>query len=231
MGVRSSSTTSWSTRPDAGGSSQPRSAVLVADRALPDARGANRARWFPQRAGCGAAYALLVVGGMSTNSNGRLRGRLRRYALAGLALACVFVGCAAGDARFTAGSPAGFWVGLWHGIISLATLVIGLFDDHVRVYEVDNTGRLYDFGFWLGVVCMAGGGSRSVRPARPKTRNEKEWEEIGAKVEKKLRRKIREWAEAEPSEDWKVVGEMAEAKLKAKVREWAEEEDSPIAKG
>lgn len=152
---------------------------------------------------------------------------LPRLVLFGVLCAWAFVGCTAGDPQFTAESPAGFWLGLWHGMISLVTLVVGLFDDQVRVYEVHNTGRLYDFGFWLGIVIMAGSGSRSVRAPRQKTRNEKEWEEIGAKVETKLRRKIRDWAEAEPDEDWKVVGEKAEAKLKVKVREWAEEEDAP----
>jgi hypothetical protein len=153
---------------------------------------------------------------------------LARVFLICLAVAFVLVGCTAGDPRFTADSPAGFWMGLWHGLISLVTLIVGIFDDRVRVYEVDNTGGLYDFGFWLGIVIMAGG-ARRWRAPRPKTRNEKEWEEIGAKVERKLRRKIREWAEAEPDEDWKVVGEKAEAKLKEKVREWAEEQDAPKA--
>ena len=56
-----------------------------------------------------------------------------------------------------------------------------------------------------------------------KSAREKEWGEIGQKVEVKLRRKIREWAEAEPDEEWEVVGDKAEEKLKRKLREWAEE--------
>ena len=64
---------------------------------------------------------------------------LPRLVLFGVLCAWVFVGCTAGDPQFTAESPAGFWLGLWHGMISLVTLVVGLFDDQVRVYEVHNT--------------------------------------------------------------------------------------------
>ena len=43
-------------------------------------------------------------------------------------VACA-AGCAAGNPRFTADEPAGFWMGLWHGAIGVVTLVIGIFDD------------------------------------------------------------------------------------------------------
>ncbi len=47
--------------------------------------------------------------------------------------------------------PAGFWVGLWHGIIAPIVFVVGLFTDKVKMYETNNNGRWYDFGFILGV--------------------------------------------------------------------------------
>ncbi|MBK9757238.1 MAG: hypothetical protein IPO88_27820 [Nannocystis sp.] len=105
------------------------------------------------------------------------------------------------------------------------TLVIGLFSEQVRVYELHNTGGWYDLGFLLGIGCICGGGSRSYRPRPPKRslRDQKEWEEIAKKVEHKLQHKIRQWAEAEPDEDWEHVGSKAEAKLKQKLRAWAEE--------
>jgi hypothetical protein len=141
-----------------------------------------------------------------------------------IAVACialvVLAGCAAGDARFTAESPAGFWIGLWHGAISLVTLVVGIFTDAVRMYEPHNTGGWYDFGFLVGATCIWGAGSHR---AGRKSRRDAEWEEIGRKVEAKLKRMIRRWAEAEPDEDWRVVEEKAERKLKQKLREWAEE--------
>jgi hypothetical protein len=84
---------------------------------------------------------------------------LRLALLAGLLLA----GCAAGDARFTAPEPAGFFFGLWHGFISFITLIWGIFSDDVQVYERMNTGGWYDFGFLLGVACTWGSGQHSHR--------------------------------------------------------------------
>ena len=46
---------------------------------------------------------------------------------------------------------AGFWVGLWHGIIASITFTVGLFTSNVKFYETNNNGRWYDFGFLLGV--------------------------------------------------------------------------------
>jgi hypothetical protein len=142
-------------------------------------------------------------------------------------MSLALAGCAAGGARFTAETPAGFWLGLWHGVISVVTLVIGIFDDTVRVYEKLNTGGWYDFGFLLGVVCIWGGGGSAGFKARCRSqakREDRDWDELGRKVEAKLKRKIREWSEAEPNEDWDVVEKKAEDKLKRKIREWAEEE-------
>lgn len=55
--------------------------------------------------------------------------------------------------------PAGFWVGLWHGIIAPLVFIIGLFTTNVKIYETQNNGRWYDFGFLLGI----GAYSRAVR--------------------------------------------------------------------
>jgi hypothetical protein len=140
--------------------------------------------------------------------------------VAWLGLLAVLVGCAAGDPRFTAAAPAGFWDGLWHGLISFVTLVIGMFNDHVRVYEVDNTGGWYDLGFLLGVTLLWG--HRTITHRRKRVVPDAEWQEISRKVEAKFKRKIRQWAEAEPDEDWDLVEHKAEDKLKRRVREWAE---------
>jgi hypothetical protein len=61
-------------------------------------------------------------------------------------------GCAAG-ANPQAGAgpdPAGFWLGLWQGLILPVTFVASLFNDDVGIYEVANRGHLYDLGFLLG---------------------------------------------------------------------------------
>lgn len=47
---------------------------------------------------------------------------------------------------------AGFWMGLWHGVICIITFIGSLFSERVHVYEVHNVGCWYDFGFLLGIV-------------------------------------------------------------------------------
>lgn len=61
----------------------------------------------------------------------------------------------------TDGSLAGFWLGLWHGIISPITFIISLFNENVNFYEVHNNGRWYNFGFVLGAGIIFGGGSKA----------------------------------------------------------------------
>lgn len=81
-------------------------------------------------------------------------------ALLALVAALLLSSCAAGPnpATGTGEDPAGFWLGLWHGIILPITFVISLFTDDVSVYEVANNGNWYDFGFILGVMISLGGG-------------------------------------------------------------------------
>ena len=59
--------------------------------------------------------------------------------------------------------PAGFWAGLWHGLIAPITFIVSLFTPNVRIYETNNRGRLYDFGFIIGISCSFGGGSSAAR--------------------------------------------------------------------
>jgi len=72
-------------------------------------------------------------------------------------------GCAAGPNDLS-GSPdtegivAGFWRGLWHGIIAPVTFIISLFTRSVQMYEVHNNGGWYNFGFLIGVIVIFGGG-------------------------------------------------------------------------
>jgi len=89
-------------------------------------------------------------------------------------LCIAFAGCAAGDERFTGEDPAGFWIGLWHGLIACVALVIGIFSDSVEVYERSNTGGWYDLGFLIGVGVFSGGGHKSHRRWRDGKRNGRE---------------------------------------------------------
>ncbi|MFA4845708.1 MAG: hypothetical protein WC654_04075 [Patescibacteria group bacterium] len=86
-----------------------------------------------------------------------------------LLIATLLAGCAAGPNELTgtlvqgADAPAGFWLGLWHGIICVVTFIISLFSDNVGVYEVHNKGALYDLGFLLGAGAFASGSTSSSR--------------------------------------------------------------------
>ncbi len=76
--------------------------------------------------------------------------------------------CAAGPnaAATSDAGTAGFWLGLWQGFITPATFVISLFTDNVSIYEVDNNGNWYDFGFVIGLGLIWGGGSGAKSASR-----------------------------------------------------------------
>ncbi len=85
-----------------------------------------------------------------------------------LLLSVVIAGCAAGpnemvDTPDDEGDVAGFWQGLWHGVIAPFTFIISLFSDSVYVFEVHNNGGWYVFGFLLGASIIFGGGGRGSR--------------------------------------------------------------------
>jgi len=56
------------------------------------------------------------------------------------------------------GRVAGFWLGVWHGLISPVTFIVSLFTKDVRLYEVHNSGGWYNFGFVLGAGLFLSGG-------------------------------------------------------------------------
>lgn len=69
-------------------------------------------------------------------------------------------GCVPNDGSYTVLDPAGFWSGLWHGLISFVTFLMGIFTGgKYTIYEAFNNGGWYNFGFLLGVGAFAGGGS------------------------------------------------------------------------
>lgn len=99
---------------------------------------------------------------------------MRRTALliAVVVLGLVLGGCAPGEnPAVTGDGGAGFWLGLWHGIIAPLTFLISLFTDGVNVYEVNNSGNWYDFGFVIGAGILFGGGSGGTRKRRSRHRN------------------------------------------------------------
>lgn len=80
-----------------------------------------------------------------------------------LVIILVLSSCAPGpnSAEKTAneeGKTAGFWLGLWHGLISPLTFIVSLFTRDVDIYEVHNSGSWYNFGFVLGAGLFLQGG-------------------------------------------------------------------------
>ena len=133
----------------------------------------------------------------------------------------IITACTAGNAQFAEQTPAGFWYGLWHGAISIITLIIHVFNDGVLVYETNNSGGWYDFGFLLGVIFVWGGGCHVKCRSAVRKQRDKEWAEVGDKVELKFKRKLKDWAE---DEDWEELGDKVAEKIKRKIREWAEKD-------
>jgi hypothetical protein len=154
--------------------------------------------------------------------------RIGKLLIASLAIVMLLVmctGCAPGTARYDV-SPAGFWAGLWHGLIMIITFIIGLFSDSVRMYEPNNVGSLYDLGFLIGAIISLGGFARGRRRKwRKKALREKEWEQIGERVEEKVRAGIQKWLdESEEDEgEWQEIARKVEEKIKRELSGWSDE--------
>lgn len=78
----------------------------------------------------------------------------KKLALLGLTALVVLVlsGCVPGDGTYTKADPAGFFWGVWHGWIAPVSLVMGFFNDQIRIYETSNIGWWYDLGFYMAII-------------------------------------------------------------------------------
>lgn len=72
-------------------------------------------------------------------------------------LAMILVGCMPGDGSYTKEDPANVFSGIWHGWIAPVSLVRGFFNRSIRLYEVNNSGYLYDLGFYAAILGGFGG--------------------------------------------------------------------------
>jgi hypothetical protein len=72
-------------------------------------------------------------------------------------LIVTIVACVPGGGEFHKENPAGLFFGIWHGWIAPISLIIGFFNSSVRIYEVNNTGFWYDFGFYIAIISGFGG--------------------------------------------------------------------------
>jgi hypothetical protein len=105
---------------------------------------------------------------------------MRKTVIVAVLLVCVLMavaGCAAGPNALEGRANesdrvAGFWRGLWHGIIAPITFVVSLFSKSVGIYEVYNNGAWYNFGFMLGIAMSLGGGSGGACARRWRRRDE-----------------------------------------------------------
>jgi hypothetical protein len=89
---------------------------------------------------------------------------MRKRWMIGILLVYILIGlsgCLPGDGSATSSDPAGFFWGIWHGWMAPLTLIIGIFDNDIRVYELYNTGWWYDFGFYIAIISGFGGLSLS----------------------------------------------------------------------
>jgi hypothetical protein len=118
--------------------------------------------------GLSGGLGLWIVSSDSIRSEEMI---MNRQTLVGIGLFLVIVsliGCAAGpnamrDSAPLDGSVAGFWLGLWHGLIVPFTFIISLFSDNVTIYEIHNSGGWYNFGFLVGASMTLGGGGAAAR--------------------------------------------------------------------
>ena len=76
-------------------------------------------------------------------------------------------GCLPGDGTSTPNSPAGFCLGFWHGFIIIISFIISLFSDTVVIYETNNNGGWYNFGFICGIGISLNIPSSSGRDRKP----------------------------------------------------------------
>ncbi len=90
---------------------------------------------------------------------------MKRYAVSAIVIMMVLVltSCLPGPNKLEKtpdeeGDTAGFFSGIWHGLLSPITFIISIFTKNVRFYEVHNNGTWYNFGFVLGAGLFLSGG-------------------------------------------------------------------------
>ena len=91
----------------------------------------------------------------------------KRYVAAVLVLIIAFFAltCAPGNERWAWDNKAGFWAGIWHGLIIIITFIVSLFTKDVMIYESNNSGWSYNLGFLIG-LCFSIGAPWRWRPKK-----------------------------------------------------------------
>lgn len=77
---------------------------------------------------------------------------MKRKIVLGIGMLLLLAACVPGDGSASLTDPAGFFWGIWHGWIAPISLLIGLFDRNIRLYEVYNSGWWYDLGYYMAII-------------------------------------------------------------------------------
>lgn len=101
---------------------------------------------------------------MKINVDSRMKGFVA--VVGAMLIVALLSSCLPGDGRNSAEKPANFLMGIWHGWIAPLSVIIGIFNKSIRVYEPNNTGWWYDFGFYMAIVSGFGGLALSRRTRR-----------------------------------------------------------------
>lgn len=83
--------------------------------------------------------------------------RRRLAAVAIVVAVLLLASCMPGDGKNSADKPANFLTGIWHGWIAPLSLIVGIFKGNIRLYEPNNSGWWYDFGFYMAIISGFGG--------------------------------------------------------------------------
>jgi hypothetical protein len=96
------------------------------------------------------------------------------------------------------------------------------------MYEFNNNGWPYNLGFLIG-LCFSIGAPWRWKPWKMGKKNQirkKEWEEIGAKIEEKVRAGMKEWVDepkkTDREKEWEEIAKKIEEKIKKALKEWAD---------
>ncbi|VAX19929.1 FIG00590341: hypothetical protein, partial [hydrothermal vent metagenome] len=69
----------------------------------------------------------------------------------------ILTSCFPGGGSSGPNDPSGFFMGIWHGWIAPISLIFGFFNPSISIYDVNNTGWWYDFGFYMAIISGFGG--------------------------------------------------------------------------
>lgn len=58
-------------------------------------------------------------------------------------------------------TAAGFWNGLWHGLIVILAFIASWFDRNIILYQAYNNGFWYNLGYIIGLAIALGGAKNS----------------------------------------------------------------------